>query len=93
MRVSVILTTYNSAKSIQRTLNSILSQKGNGSVFDLELLVVDDAAQWVNILANLFNNNGHDAMGRLARNRVIEAYSWQSSLAPLQNIFDTGAGA
>ncbi len=44
MRVSVILTTYNSANTIQRTLNSILSQKGIGTAYELELLLVDDAS-------------------------------------------------
>ena len=40
--VSVIVTTYNSEESIERTLNSILKQEGIGEVFDIELIVVDD---------------------------------------------------
>jgi glycosyltransferase involved in cell wall biosynthesis len=43
-RVSVILTTYNSAGCIQQTIQSILAQEGVGSLFDLELIVVDDGS-------------------------------------------------
>jgi len=43
-KVSVILTTFNSEKSIKRTIESILKQKGLGSEFDLELIVVDDCS-------------------------------------------------
>lgn len=42
--VSVILTTYNSSPTIERLLNSILSQKGNGIDFRLDILVIDDAS-------------------------------------------------
>jgi glycosyltransferase involved in cell wall biosynthesis len=42
--VSVVLTTYNSARVIKNTLASILSQEGQGSVFNLEVLVVDDCS-------------------------------------------------
>ncbi len=40
--VSVILTTYNSEKVIQRTLDSIYRQDGINTTFLLELIVVDD---------------------------------------------------
>jgi len=43
-KVSAILTTYNSEKFIQRTIHSILNQEGIGSIFELELLVVDDCS-------------------------------------------------
>lgn len=43
-RVSVIVATYNSEKSIERLLNSILNQRGIGREFDLELIVVDDCS-------------------------------------------------
>ena len=42
--VSVILTTYNSAGYIEQTVQSIQAQKGMGSLFDLELIVVDDGS-------------------------------------------------
>jgi glycosyltransferase involved in cell wall biosynthesis len=41
-KISVILTTYNSAAFLTRTLNSILGQTGSGTVFELELIVIDD---------------------------------------------------
>lgn len=43
-KVTVIVTTYNSANCIQKTLNSILNQEGLGKDFDLELIVVDDCS-------------------------------------------------
>jgi glycosyltransferase involved in cell wall biosynthesis len=44
LRISVILTTYNSAKRLQRTLDSVVSQNGNGADFEIELIVVDDCS-------------------------------------------------
>ncbi len=41
-KVSVILTTYNSAKFIANTIGSILSQEGLKEQFDIEIIVVDD---------------------------------------------------
>jgi glycosyltransferase involved in cell wall biosynthesis len=41
-RVSVILTTYNAAPFLQRTLDSVFRQEGRGSLFEIELIVVDD---------------------------------------------------
>lgn len=43
-KVSVILTTYNSENSIKRTISSILNQKGNGDLFLLEIIIVDDCS-------------------------------------------------
>ncbi len=43
-KVSVIITTYNSERTIQNTLSSILQQKGAGEQFMLEVLVVDDCS-------------------------------------------------
>lgn len=43
-KVSVILTTYNSEVSLQRTINSILTQNGINNNFILELIVVDDCS-------------------------------------------------
>lgn len=43
-KVSVILTTYNSQSHIRRTVNSILHQDGIGTVFDIELIIVDDCS-------------------------------------------------
>lgn len=42
--VSVIVTTYNSEKSIERTLKSILNQTGIRKEFDIELIVADDCS-------------------------------------------------
>lgn len=42
--ISVILTTYNSERSLQRILNSIISQEGYKTLFDIELIVIDDCS-------------------------------------------------
>ncbi len=42
--VSVIVTTYNSEKSIERLINSILNQIDVGKVFDIELIIADDCS-------------------------------------------------
>lgn len=39
---SVIMTTYNGSATIGAALDSILSQEGRGTLFDLEIIVVDD---------------------------------------------------
>ncbi len=44
IRVSVILGTFNSAAFIERTVQSVLSQEGNGSDFEIELLTIDDCS-------------------------------------------------
>jgi glycosyltransferase involved in cell wall biosynthesis len=44
VKVSVILCTYNSAAFIRRTVESVLSQKGIGTAFEIELLVIDDCS-------------------------------------------------
>lgn len=44
MRITVILTTYNSGEELDRTLRSILDQDGAGELFDLEIIAVDDCS-------------------------------------------------
>jgi len=44
VKVSVILTTYNSGCQIQQVIDSILGQDGREEIFKLELLVVDDCS-------------------------------------------------
>jgi glycosyltransferase involved in cell wall biosynthesis len=43
-KVSVIIPTYNSEKTLDRTIRSVLNQKGLGLRFDLELLICDDCS-------------------------------------------------
>ena len=58
--ITIIITTFNSEKTILRTINSILSQDGIGNDFHVELIVVDDCSsddtlkvlyksKWVNL--------------------------------------------
>jgi glycosyltransferase involved in cell wall biosynthesis len=44
LKVSVILTTYNAGDFIQRTLDSLFNQEGQGELFELEILAVDDCS-------------------------------------------------
>ena len=44
MKVSIILTTYNSEHHIQEVINSIKAQKGQGELYTMELIVVDDCS-------------------------------------------------
>jgi len=44
IKVSVILTTYNSENKIQDVIDSIHKQEGKDELFELELLVVDDCS-------------------------------------------------
>ena len=45
MKVSAIITTYNSEKYIRRTIESIINQEKSGKLFDLEIIVVDDQSK------------------------------------------------
>jgi len=42
--VSIIITTYNSEKTIRRTLHSVFSQLGIHRLFQIEVLVIDDCS-------------------------------------------------
>ena len=44
-KVSVILTTYNGEKVIDKTIKSIINQEGINDKFELELIVVDDCSK------------------------------------------------
>jgi len=41
--VSAILTTYSRTELLHEALDSVYSQEGQGDIFDLEAVVVDDA--------------------------------------------------
>jgi glycosyltransferase involved in cell wall biosynthesis len=66
--VSVILTTYNSASTLQRALDSIFAQEGLGDLFELDLIVVDDCstddthkilnANQINFYSTAYNSGG-----------------------------------
>jgi len=58
VKLSVIITTYNSEKTIQRLLNSIQNQEGNGDFFTLEVIIVDDCST-DNTLSILKENGIH----------------------------------
>lgn len=51
-KISVILTTYNSEKTIQRAFDSIFNQNGLNEKFTIELIIIDDCStdNTVNIL-------------------------------------------
>lgn len=43
-KISVILTTYNGQKTVEKTIQSILGQEGNGIEFSIELIIIDDCS-------------------------------------------------
>lgn len=44
-KISVVLTTYNSEKVLQRAIDSVLKQEGVNEKFTIELIVVDDCSK------------------------------------------------
>ena len=71
--VSVIVATYNSEKSIERLLNSILNQNGLGKDFNIELILVDDCStdrtieivkKYNSLLLSTSKNSGGPNAGR-----------------------------
>lgn len=44
LKISVILTTYNGEKTVERTIQSIIGQDGNGIEFTIELIIIDDCS-------------------------------------------------
>ena len=44
VRISVILSTYNSEKTLQRALDSVFSQEGINRDFEIEMIAVDDCS-------------------------------------------------
>jgi len=44
MKVSVVIPTYNSEKTIRRAIHSVLSQEGINDLFTVEILVCDDCS-------------------------------------------------
>jgi teichuronic acid biosynthesis glycosyltransferase TuaG len=72
--ISVILPTYNSEKTIRRTIDSIFNQEGLGDFFQIQVIVVDDCSTdgtWaildsyknIEIYSNKVNSGGPN-MGR-----------------------------
>jgi glycosyltransferase involved in cell wall biosynthesis len=55
IKVSVILTCYNSEKTLQRLLDSIFSQKSLGEEFNIEIIAVDDCS--VDSTREILNRN------------------------------------
>lgn len=63
IKVSVILTTYNSENQIQEVIDSIHKQEGRDDSFELELLIVDDCStdntiHILDIIEKEFDKNG-----------------------------------
>lgn len=43
-KISVILTTYNGEKTVEKTIKSIIDQEGNGIDYLIELIIIDDCS-------------------------------------------------
>lgn len=79
-KISVIITTYNGSKTIEKTLNSIYNQEGLGTYFTLEVFVIDDKSTDqtrtivqkfpVNLIVNEKNSGGPNKGRNVGLNRV-----------------------
>ena len=84
IKVSVILTTYNSGKQIHDVIRSIHNQNGNGVLFEFELLVVDDCStdntrdilleNGINFLVTAVNTGGPNHGRNLALKKCTGDY-------------------
>jgi glycosyltransferase involved in cell wall biosynthesis len=72
-KLSVILTTYNGEKTVEKTISSILNQEGINSEFKLELIIIDDCStdntisilkQFDSLLVSTEKNSGGPNKGR-----------------------------
>lgn len=80
VRVSVILSTFNSEKTLQRALDSVFSQEGIHRDFEIELIVVDDcstdhtreilAGNRIDYLSTPGNSGGPNRGRNMGLNRV-----------------------
>lgn len=79
MRITAILTTYNSGPLLDRTVQSVLNQEGAGELFELEVIAVDDLSTDgtlerlkkypIQVLTNETNSGGPNA----GRNKGLKA--------------------
>lgn len=80
-KISVIIPTYNSERTIERAINSVLNQAGIGNIFEVEILICDDYStdRTIDICSRypvkIFSNSIHSGGPNKGRNRGIrEAY-------------------
>jgi glycosyltransferase involved in cell wall biosynthesis len=77
--ISVIMPVYNSGSKLRNSITSVLDQEGNGTVFDIQMLVIDDCStdnsteilreMGVRYLVNKTNSGGPNR----GRNRGLKA--------------------
>jgi glycosyltransferase involved in cell wall biosynthesis len=77
-KVSVIIPTYNSEKTIERAIKSVLSQHGIYLQFDIEILICDDCStdNTISLCKNysrvkIFRNNTNSGGPNWGRNKGI----------------------
>ncbi|WP_370462935.1 TIGR03087 family PEP-CTERM/XrtA system glycosyltransferase [Parasphingopyxis sp. CP4] len=71
---------------------SRLAFEGIDAVPQRDLLVADTPAQEAELVVQVLNNvSDADAMGRAARNRMLERYRWDRTLAPLAGLIGRDA--
>jgi glycosyltransferase involved in cell wall biosynthesis len=76
--LSVIIPTYNSERTIERAINSVLNQKGINELFKVELLICDDHStdNTIKIVSKypckFFQNNYNSGGPNWGRNKGIK---------------------
>jgi len=79
--VSIIIPTYNSEKTIKRAIDSVLNQEGLGTLFDVEIIISDDASTDNTLeICNeyqvvVISNNDNSGGPNRGRNQGIKAAS------------------
>lgn len=62
------------------------AMEGISAIMGKELFVADGEAQFVNQAVQLVMENGSEAMGKAARERILADYSWHESLARIDQL-------
>jgi len=75
------------------TVASSQGYEGINAVKGRDLIVVDEADEWIDTLGSLFDAGACSAMGQAARELVVENYSWDGSLKALKLYFDGSMGS
>jgi len=62
----------------------LLTNTGINASVGQELLLAEDENDWINAINHLLLGNDASSIGCSARKRVVKDYSWQGSLARLE---------
>jgi sugar transferase (PEP-CTERM/EpsH1 system associated) len=67
--------------------------EGISALPGIDIVVADDEAQFIAVLSRLLAAKADDRIGRAARQRVLQDYSWERNLMRLEHVLDSVPGA